>query len=366
MREGAVSRYADLKVTSEDRDRENRDLRELLAYLHSRPEIEAREVYRRLRIINDPLAVLRQLRDADTLLALPSPYFRTGDKEMDRLDAEALADSVIKVPARPWTSVAGDGVVSKLISAFFKWDDPFLYSLVDRRLFVRDMRNRQGPYCTPLLVNAICALRRSVSRPSQLLGPLYCNSDMLEVQCDQVRQINRIAKTDLYSRFLSEAKQHLEIEKCKTSLTTAQGLYLLFLVSCHDGTNRAGSMYRLGSLEMLSKLRPDTMFAKLSDQIPAEADKRRAISKACWGIFNFEWYGHQPGKLIPSDPGQRLANQSLAFFHTSTSGLRPCRLLWSPGPMNIGVPPVQTSTYSAHRSDRVPRSLLWSPGPSLS
>lgn len=160
MREGAISRYAELKETSEYRDRENRDLKELFSYLQSRPEAEALEVLRRLRTTGDPFAVLRCLRDADTLLAIPSPSgFPTAGREMMQLEEATLAASAIKVPARPWTTVAGDGLVSNLVSAFFKWDDPFIYSFVERELFLKDMRRGQGPYCSPLLVNAICALR---------------------------------------------------------------------------------------------------------------------------------------------------------------------------------------------------------------
>ena len=164
MREGAVSRYADLKERWEHRDRENRDLRELFSYLYTRSEAEAFEVYRRLRTSDDPFAVLRHLRDADTLLSVPSPkVFGAVGREVGDIDAALLSCSTIKVPARPWTSVAGDGLVSTLISAFFKLDDAFIYPFIDRELLVRDMRRGHGPYCSPLLVNALCALR-SVSQ----------------------------------------------------------------------------------------------------------------------------------------------------------------------------------------------------------
>ena len=98
-----------------------------------------------------------------------------GDRTTLEIDAEALASSPLKVPARPWTSVAGDGIVSNLISSFFKWDDSYLYSFVDRELFLRDMRSGvESQYCSPLLVNSICAAR-SVSRlrspPSQWTLP---------------------------------------------------------------------------------------------------------------------------------------------------------------------------------------------------
>ena len=82
-------------------------------------------------------------------------------KYVSDVDAEALAESPLKVPARPWTSVAGDGIVSDLISAFFRWDDSFIYPFIDRALFFRDMKLAElgSRYCSPLLVNAICATR---------------------------------------------------------------------------------------------------------------------------------------------------------------------------------------------------------------
>lgn len=105
---------------------------------------------------------------------------------------------------------------------------------------------------------------------------------------EKARLVNRATKVDLGSRFLAEAKQHLDLEAGKGSITTVQGLYILFLVSCFDGTNRAGAMYRLAALDMLSKMRPEKMLAKLSDQTP-DTETHRALAKLNWGVFNFEW-----------------------------------------------------------------------------
>lgn len=112
---------------------------------------------------------------------------------------------------------------------------------------------------------------------------------MPQMLSDKVKLGCRVAGTDLRQAFKSEVKRHLELEAGKICLTTVQGLYMLFIVTCHDSTNRAGTMYRLAALEMLSRLKPDKAFARWSPHIPDEADKRRAFSKTCWGIFNFEW-----------------------------------------------------------------------------
>jgi hypothetical protein len=191
VREGAASRYADLKLTSEKLDRENRELKELFAFIVSTPETEAFEVYRRLRATGDPIATLKFIKDADTLLRNPSPDgYGTADAEVWTIDTAALARSVIKVPARPWTSVTGDGLISDLVSSFFKWDAPFIWSLIDRELFVRDMRHASllsSQFCSPFLVNALCAMR-SVSHAYLTFQPLVsasltflleCNADIL-------------------------------------------------------------------------------------------------------------------------------------------------------------------------------------------
>ncbi|KAK0725019.1 hypothetical protein B0H67DRAFT_119718 [Lasiosphaeris hirsuta] len=140
-------------------------------------------------------------------------------KRVSEIDSEALAVSAVKVPARPWTEVAGDGIVSSLVSSFFKYDDAFVYAFFDRDLLVRGMRSGAREYCSSCLVDALCAVRSFTS--------------------DRLKLISKATNTDLGARFLSEAKKHLDVEIGKASLATAQGIFLLFLVSCCDGTNWA-------------------------------------------------------------------------------------------------------------------------------
>lgn len=64
-------------------------------------------------------------------------------------------------PARPWTAVAGDGLVSNLVSHFFELEHRFLTSHIDREVFIDEMIEadaEKAEFCSPLLVNAICAL----------------------------------------------------------------------------------------------------------------------------------------------------------------------------------------------------------------
>jgi hypothetical protein len=180
VREGAVSRIADLKVTKEIQAREIKGLKELLAWLSSRPASEAVEALawcrRVVQAAEDPLAILELARNANGLPASLSLYGGIANWELATFDARALQISGIWVPAQPWTSVAGDQLVSHLISSFFGWDDPCVYTFLDRELFIRDMRcgsQSQSQLCSPLLVNAVCALR-SVSRPPVHSSLLVC------------------------------------------------------------------------------------------------------------------------------------------------------------------------------------------------
>ncbi len=70
-------------------------------------------------------------------------------------------------------------------------------------------------------------------------------------------------------------------------MTTVQGLYMLLVISCCDGTNRVGRMYHYAAVEMLHKINPG--FAKLNLAIPEQAEQRRALAKLYWGTFIYEW-----------------------------------------------------------------------------
>lgn len=143
---------------------ENEQLRELFALLHKLPTEEGHEVISRLKVADDPIQVLRSVQDASLLIRAPnsSPYSALADSRLERLDLLALRESAIRVDAKPWTAVASDGLVSELISSFFNWDDAFYLPFLDREAFLEDMRSGNpttAKYCTPFLVNAICAAR---------------------------------------------------------------------------------------------------------------------------------------------------------------------------------------------------------------
>ena len=64
------------------------------------------------------------------------------------------------MPARPWTIIAGDDIVSHLISIFFDREQTGLGLYMDQRVFVKDMvagDASKAVNCSPVLVNAMCA-----------------------------------------------------------------------------------------------------------------------------------------------------------------------------------------------------------------
>lgn len=119
------------------------------------------EILNRLRSTNDPIAVLKSVRQADILLPNLSG---TGSQtpRLQKLDTEALQHSTIRVPARPWTIVAGDGIISELVTNFFQNDHGYLVPFIYRDSFIRDMKSqssKEASYCSSTLLNAMCALK---------------------------------------------------------------------------------------------------------------------------------------------------------------------------------------------------------------
>ncbi|KAG6208064.1 hypothetical protein E4U35_000441 [Claviceps purpurea] len=143
---------------------ENAQLRDLFAVLRGISPAHGHEVLTRLRAADDPIRALKTIYEAPLLLSRPasSSVSELLDPRLEKLELLALQESPIRVDARPWTAVASDGLVSELISSFFIWDDAFLMPMIDRDAFLTDMRSgniANAKYCSPFLVNAICASR---------------------------------------------------------------------------------------------------------------------------------------------------------------------------------------------------------------
>ncbi|PHH69522.1 hypothetical protein CDD82_7706 [Ophiocordyceps australis] len=120
---------------------ENAKLYDFLHVVATLPRCEVDALLGKIRTATDPDSLLRLVKESSS-----SPLMRLGqdvadgihDKQLRELDLEALRTSPFKVSARPWTMLAGDGLVSSLVSSFFAWDDAFAYPFVDREAFMRE------------------------------------------------------------------------------------------------------------------------------------------------------------------------------------------------------------------------------------
>lgn len=113
---------------------------------------------------------------------------------LESLDLDALNASNLKLQAQPWTTVAGDGLVSELLSSFFACDNWFSLPFVDEGSFLNDMQAGdigKAGFCSPLLVNALCALR-CVSIIQCAISRLLTSPLAYLSQCQSFRLIARL------------------------------------------------------------------------------------------------------------------------------------------------------------------------------
>lgn len=250
---------------------ENQQYRELFDAINKKPECEAQEIFNRLRSSDQPLTVLESVRQAEVLLPKLSTNTWDSDPRLAFFDQKAFESSVIQVPAKPWTAVAGDGIVSELITDFFTWDNSYIFPVLDRVTFVDEMRagdETEMKWCSPLLVNAICAKR--------------C------LMVERGKQFGVMTGRNLSDCFLAEAKSHFDSEQGRPSIPTVQGLLLIYLTMTATGKDRAGLIYRLTAYEMLKQLRLEARYKAAKNNVPPQTHDMMLISKTLWGIFLLE------------------------------------------------------------------------------
>ncbi|KAI0142929.1 putative C6 transcription factor [Xylariaceae sp. FL1272] len=267
---GDLSRASFTKKVISELRTEVHDLRDLFRHLSHGSNLEGSEILRRLKGVEDPIGLARSIRQAELLLPNPgTSYGQPEHQALEQLESSALERSPIKVPARPWTNIAGDGVVSELISSWFRWEHPFPYPFIDREAFVEEMRKadpKTAKHCSPFLVNVICAMRSMFSQT--------------------VWAIARTARPDMVERFWHEAMGLYD--HGAPSLPTIQGLWILFGISLLKGQDRRGSVYRLASYAMMKRMKPADWFTNTSGADGEQEARRRAISQTYWGIFCLE------------------------------------------------------------------------------
>ncbi|OWT43090.1 hypothetical protein VFPPC_17734 [Pochonia chlamydosporia 170] len=193
-------------------------LRRLFSYIQDRPQSEAQGIMARLQSCKDPAESLQHFvtetsesysvgsvgSEGDFVGVQVSQTFST-DPSQFVIDP-SLLKLPVKVPARPWTTVAGNDAVSEIISQFFIDGRPLALPIVNHNKFVEEMNlgdPKSASCCSPLLVNAICA--------QQLDADLWT-----------------VSRQEMGQRFLNEAYKLLRETTSRVSLPLAQAVNLLY------------------------------------------------------------------------------------------------------------------------------------------
>ncbi|GJC93282.1 C6 transcription factor [Colletotrichum higginsianum] len=250
---------------------ENAQYRDLFRMVCTKTEDEAKEIFRRIRVSGDPLRVLESIRQAEILLPTPSTNDRLHDSRLAKINEKALENSPIRVPAKPWTTVVDDGLVSELIADFFTWDNVSCFPAIEQTVFVDDMRAgsiKQAKWCSPVLVNAICAVR----------APFL----------ESAKQFSAITGRDLARMFREEVMQLLEKSHGRATIPTILALVLVDWSASIAGDESGAKMYRFMAWERYKRFKPERRFAMLNKDDPADAVEMLCISRAVWAIFFME------------------------------------------------------------------------------
>lgn len=190
-----IPRSLALRLRNEHLQSEVDRLRALLGSIRNGSEAEAEKSYQQLRATSIPQHLNRSIGDSTYPLARNGSMSGMHESVsiFDELDLGAKMNCKNKVHARPWTTLAGDDLVSELVSAFFVYDHCFRIPFVDQDCFLNDMRAgdiTRAKFCSPLLVNAICALR-CVSAGTRQQGNSLTESAIAYLRASQTGRDNR-------------------------------------------------------------------------------------------------------------------------------------------------------------------------------
>ncbi|EFZ00818.2 Zn(2)-C6 fungal-type DNA-binding domain protein [Metarhizium robertsii ARSEF 23] len=283
-----------LKQKRDDLMNENEQYRELFQLLCTKPKDEALELFRRIRESGEPFIVFEAVRQAEVLFPNHSPSETYGSYQLERLDRLALDGSIIKVPARPWTIVAGDGLVSELITNLFHFNGTYLLPVLEKDVFIEDMKSGHvigSRYCTPFLVNAICAVESNFS--------------------ERAKQFGVIAKQNLSDRFFEEAKRLYEREQGCASIPNIVALVLMYLTMAIKGRDKISRIYLYTAYALLNRLSLEEKFQALESR-PGSQKEKCIISRVLWGLYIMEsriafYYSHPsilPAPKVPKPPDE--------------------------------------------------------------
>ncbi|KAF5862069.1 hypothetical protein ETB97_012216 [Aspergillus alliaceus] len=179
-------------------------------------------------------------------------------------------------PAHPWTTVTDDNdFVSHLISLYFTWPHLF-FNWIDRDLFLKDFRSGDlnSTFCSPFLVNA-------------MLAEACYYSDYPE-SCAVPGDIATKGE-----HFWREAMKLLDAEEGQISLTTVQGIGVMYSCASAMGKDRLGWIYLVRATKAVPVLRstrhellgnvdlPEPVITRLLDRLELGLFSSTVLSCLC-------------------------------------------------------------------------------------
>jgi hypothetical protein len=309
------SRFQASKRRFDDSQRSINDYETLYRMLATRPLLEAEKILERIRNGSKVEDVIRGVRDGDLLLQMTlvpekryrydfpdirnmpplfedpndpyirSPLFSPPVSVLQNVDgstsallwprqvyeipyhtARILDSRISSVDAAYWTRVTDDNaLVAQLISLYLSTDYVF-YGTFHKDLFLDDLVGKRLRFCSPLLVNAICA------------AGLH-SSDKQSNRAQWWRP-NTLGYT-----FMAEAKRLYELEADEGRITTIQAASTLSQRLMMDGLDKVGMVYEIQITAMVEKV-------QLNSAPPPTTNGRLYLNllTTAWGLFNWRTY----------------------------------------------------------------------------
>lgn len=120
--------------------------------------VNSRNVQLNLNILRNRIVDAQMLQLAIEGSTVPLQVENPGRQPKDNIFDTTLDSPTFIVPAEPWTDLTSDSLfVSRLVSVFLNYVNPY-WRYVEDDLLLQDMRSgNSGQFCSPFLVNAICA-----------------------------------------------------------------------------------------------------------------------------------------------------------------------------------------------------------------
>lgn len=150
----------------------------------------------------------------------------TVDSHRDTSDQEAGRHAFTNRPSpshtsqSPWTSLTNtNAILDHLFQLYFAWVHP-VHTIFDEGYFVRDYRAYSGPFCSAILVHAICAMACHLHTPS--------DSDEMDYDT-------------LGNNFTEFVRANLNPND--NSCANIQAFAIMFLVDCARGKSLRGARY---------------------------------------------------------------------------------------------------------------------------